>query len=440
MNLFLLNLKLFRYSAMKIAFIVNQFPTLSETFILNQITGLIDNGHEVDIYADGPGDTVKIHSNVAKYSLFERTSYLGRPNNRFWRILKAFNLLLMNFWRNPILLLRSLNVVKYGKISASLTLFYAVVNLLNKRPTYDIIHCHFAPNGIKGLILREIGVIQGRIITTFHGYDVNEKSLKYNAKLYEHFFTKGDLYTTNTTFTGNKAIKLGCPSNKLLKLPVGLDLSQYTFQKRLLRPNGCIKILTVGRLVEKKGIEYSIRAVANILKDYPNLQYQIVGDGPLHESLEKLTSELGITNQVKFLGWQTQDEVCQLYTDSHIFVLSSITASNGDQEGQGLVLQEAQAMGLPVLSTLHNGIPDGVLDGKSGFLVPEQDVNALTEKLRYLVENPESWASMGLAGRVFVEEHYDINKLNDKLVEIYKNIAYPDTKQKSALLTASAYI
>jgi colanic acid/amylovoran biosynthesis glycosyltransferase len=406
---------------------------------LNQITGLIDRGHEVDIYADRPGDTVKIHSNVVKYSLLEGTSYLGKPNNRLWRSLKALILLLMNFWRSPIILLRSLNIFKYGKISTSLTLFYAVVHLLNKRPAYDIIHCHFAPNGVKALILREIGVIQGSIITTFHGYDVNEKSLTYNTKLYEQLFTKGDLYTTNTTFTGNKAIKLGCPLDKLVKLPVGLDLSQYTFQKRLFRTNESIKILTVARLVEKKGIEYSIRAVANILKDYPNLEYQIVGDGPLRESLEKLTAELGITNKVKFLGWQTQDEICQLYTDSHIFVLSSITASNGDQEGQGLVLQEAQAMGLPVLSTLHNGIPDGVLDGKSGFLIPEQDVNALTEKLRYLVEHPESWANMGLAGRVFVEEHYDINKLNDRLVEIYKNISHPDTEEKTAL-TASAYI
>ncbi|MBD6616575.1 colanic acid biosynthesis glycosyltransferase WcaL [Komarekiella sp. 'clone 1'] len=424
---------------MKIAFIVNQFPSLSETFILNQITGLIDRGHEVDIYANQPGDTIKIHSNVLNYSLLERTYYVGKPNNRLWRGLKAFNLLFMNFWRNPIIIVRSLNIFKYGEISASLTLFYAVAKLLEKKSVYDIIHCHFAPNGVKGSILREIGVIQGNIVTTFHGYDVNEKSLMYNAEIYKLTFSMGDLYTTNTTFTGNKAIKLGCPVDKLIKLPVGLDLSQYTFQKRQLCPNETIKILTIARLVEKKGIEYSIKAIANVLKNYSNLEYQIVGDGPLRESLEKLAIELKVINKIKFLGWQTQDEVCQLYADSHIFILSSVTASNGDQEGQGLVLQEAQAMGLPILSTLHNGIPDGVLDGKSGFLVPERDVDALAEKLRYLVEHPESWGSMGLAGRKFVEEHYDINKLNNRLVEIYKNVSYPDTAQKTAL-TASVYI
>lgn len=86
------------------------------------------------------------------------------------------------------------------------------------------------------------------------------------------------------------------------------------------------------------------------------------------------------------------------------------------------MLQEAQAMGLPVLSTLHNGIPDGVLDGESGFLVPERDENALAEKLSYLVENPSVWSDMGRAGRAHVEKNYDINKLNDRLIEIYQQV------------------
>ena len=147
-----------------------------------------------------------------------------------------------------------------------------------------------------------------------------------------------------------------------------------------------------------------------------------MGEGVLRPSLENLIAELGISNKVKLVGWKTHDELHKLYADSHIFILSSVTASDGDKEGQGLVLQEAQAMGLPVLSTLHNGIPDGVLDGKSGFLVPERDVDALAEKLNYLVEHPEVWSEMGLAGRKFVEQNYDINKLNDKLVQIYQDL------------------
>ncbi len=160
------------------------------------------------------------------------------------------------------------------------------------------------------------------------------------------------------------------------------------------------------------------------------MQYHIVGDGPLRKSIEMLIKQLSIQDKVNLLGWRTQDEIRQLYADAHIFVLSSVTASNGDKEGQGLVIQEAQASGLPVISTLHNGIPEGILDGKSGFLVPERDVDALAEKLIYLIEHPEIWPEMGRAGRAYVEANYDINKLNDRLVEIYKEVlSWPSTRQ-----------
>lgn len=183
-----------------------------------------------------------------------------------------------------------------------------------------------------------------------------------------------------------------------------------------------MKIITIARLVEKKGIEYAIKAIAKVAENHPNIIYNIAGDGPLRESLEKLILDLKISDNVKLLGWMTQEQVRQLYVDSHIFVLPSVTAATGDREGQALVLQEAQAMGLPVVSTLHNGIPEGVLEGKSGFLVPERDVDALAEKIGYLVENPEIWTQMGQHGRKFVEERYDIKQLNKQLVEMYEKL------------------
>ena len=102
--------------------------------------------------------------------------------------------------------------------------------------------------------------------------------------------------------------------------------------------------------------------------------------------------------------------------------LPSITASNGDQEGIPVVLMEAQATGLPIISTYHTGIPEVVIDGKSGFLVHEKDVDALAEKLEYLIKHPEIWPEMGRYGRKHVEEKYDIKKLNQQLVKIYQNL------------------
>ncbi|HBE30790.1 MAG TPA: colanic acid biosynthesis glycosyltransferase WcaL, partial [Cyanobacteria bacterium UBA11368] len=99
---------------MRIAFIVGKFPTVSETFILNQIVGLIERGHEVDIYADVPGDTNKIHADVEKYNLLQRTYYASTPSNRFLRILKGFGLLLGHGYKAPAVLMRSLNFSKYN--------------------------------------------------------------------------------------------------------------------------------------------------------------------------------------------------------------------------------------------------------------------------------------------------------------------------------------
>jgi colanic acid/amylovoran biosynthesis glycosyltransferase len=117
---------------MKIAFIVNQFPVLSETFILNQITGLIDRGHEVDIFAESKQKESKTHSDIAKYDLLSRTYYRHMPANKVWRVVKAIGLIISNFYKNPIVILKSLNPFKYGKKALSLELLYATIPVLGK--------------------------------------------------------------------------------------------------------------------------------------------------------------------------------------------------------------------------------------------------------------------------------------------------------------------
>jgi len=217
-------------------------------------------------------------------------------------------------------------------------------------------------------------------------------------------------------------VNLGCIKDRIVKLPLGVSCQDYHFRKRALEASEPIKIITVARLTEKKGLEYSIKAVATVAQHYPNLIYRILGDGSLREPLQQLIQELDMESKIQLLGWKTKDEVSALYDDSHIFVLSSMTAKNGDKEGQGLVLQEAQAMGLPVLATLHNGFPDSVLDSQSAFLVPERNVEALVAKLIFLIEHPEKWAAMGKIGREFVEANFEVEKLSDQLVDIYQKL------------------
>src|SRR5207253_10169038 len=132
------------------------------------------------------------------------------------------------------------------------------------------------------------------------------------------------------------------------------------------------------RLVPKKGIEYAIRAVAKVVPqlaaDGRRVQYQIVGDGQLRDSLVQLTEQLGLDQSVTFLGWKTHAEVAALIAEADALLAPSITADDGDKEGNPVSIMEALAVGRPVFSTFHSAIPEIVRDGVNGFLVAERDV------------------------------------------------------------------
>ncbi len=414
---------------MNIAVVVGTFPSLSETFILNQITGLIDRGHQVDIYAQEIGMVSKIHADVKRYELMARVQLFPKASEgKFSRYLESLGALVKASLGRPDLLFKALNFGRYGTTLLAWRLFYSP--MLSRQPKrYDIIHCHFMFNGPLGLIIRQFNNPQAKVVTTFHGCDANIKIAAIDQKKYGWLFQHCDLFTSNTSFTAKQAVLLGCPAEKMVKLPVGLDISKYHYREARFPRDGAVKILTVARLVEKKGLEYSIQAVATLAKRYPKLEYLIAGDGPLKPSLKALCIDLGVDKNVQFLDWMDQDEVRDLYRTSHLFVLASVTAANGDKEGQGLVLQEAQATGLPVVSTLHNGIPDGVLDGKSGFLVPERDVEGLAQKLDYLIQNPQIWPEMSRAGRDFIETKFNIEMLNHHLEDMFKNLSRDEPVQ-----------
>jgi colanic acid/amylovoran biosynthesis glycosyltransferase len=414
----------------KIAFIVSKFPSLSETFILNQLVGLLDRGYEVDIYADSPSRDPINHTDIERYNLLGRTFYYGEavrqlmPANKVWRLIKAVGLAISGFPQKLIPLIKSLNVFRFGMRAASLSLYYQSVVLLDKAlDNYDVVHCHFGPNGDFGALLKDIGVVRGKVVTTFYGYDVSKQVKNGGNNVYPHLFKGGDLFLPISNRMKKQLVELGCDEQRIAVHRLGVDTSRFSFYARQLREDGQIHLLTISRLVEKKGVEHSIRAVAQVLRDYPQIEYKIAGDGPLKSKLQSLIDTLKLNGRVKLLGWRRQDEIIQLVKEANVLLTPSVTSADGDEEGTPVALMEALAQGLPVLTTQHSGIPEIVEDGKSGYLVPERDVDALTNKLRRLIEHPEIWVEMGLAGRAHVERYYDINKLNDELINLYERLA-----------------
>lgn len=405
---------------MRIAFIVRQFPALSESFILKQIVGLLQKGHNVHIFAESDPHENSVHDDVLKYNLKSRTHYIRTiPRNKLLCRLKTLLLIIANLFKGPLKLIRALSLnIKRGR-KFSYPELYFVLLFLGRR--FDIIQCHFGPAGRVGALLKQAG-FKAKVITTFHGYDVTSYVNQHGKDVYQTLFDVGDLFTYNSQATKQKVLVLGAPAEKLVKLPMGIDFEKITFTPRHLESGQCVNILSVGRLVEMKGRQYALKAIASLVKKFQNISYTIVGDGPLRASLEKLVEQLGISKWVHLVGWVDDEKLDELYKSSHIFLHPSVTASDGNMEGQGVVLLEAQGYGLPIVATKHNAFLETVLDGQTGILVPERDADALALALEHLIENPEFWEKMGRAGREHVKENYDIEILNRKLINIYERL------------------
>jgi colanic acid/amylovoran biosynthesis glycosyltransferase len=408
---------------MRIAFIVGEFPSLSQTFILRQITGLLDRGNDVDIFAHTPGKE-GIHSEIEEYGLLKRTVYLNAhtsPPNVIVRVVRRIALLLANFHKNPLAILRTLNVFTFGKSALSLGVLRAVTPFLDKGP-YDIIHCQFGPLGRLGLLLKDSGILRGKLVTSFRGYDASFCTKRNGEQIYQELFSRGDLFLAVSEDIKRKLAVLGCDPQKIIVHRSGAEVKKLDLFSRAPRGSGNTRIVSIARLVGKKGLEYGIRAVAKILKRRRNLEYSIAGDGPLREKLQSLISELNAGDHIRLLGWKTQAEIAELLRVSDILLAPSVTTNSGDEEGIPGVIMEAFAHGLPVVATYHAGIPEVVKNGESGLLVPERDSDSLAEALEHLVEQRELRVIMGRNGRRFVEEHYNIDKLNDRLVKIYQQL------------------
>lgn len=405
---------------MDIAYFVTAFPVISQTFVLNQITGLIDRGHDVTIYARRPGDDAP-HPDVTRYGLAERTR--GCPvlsANVFARGATAVKLLARTYRRRPMAALRAANVARFGYRAASGELLFAAEPMLDAN--HDLWHAHFAPNGITLALLRDAGLIHGRVVTTFHDYGLTWYLKKWGDDVYSHLFEHSELILAISDWARRRIIELGCPAEKVVVHHMGVDCGRFAPQLKQRRADEPLRLLSVGRLTEKKGIEYAIRAVAKLRDTGIPFTYTHLGGGDLQAMLEQLVRELDVSDIVHLCGPRTQDEVATALHEADVFVAPSVTAADGDAEGIPVVLMEAMAAGLPVVSTRHAAIPELVEDQRSGLLVDERDADALADCLHTLLRDDDTRRRMGARGRAVVEREFNIDSLNDILVERFQQL------------------
>ncbi|MBI5739852.1 MAG: glycosyltransferase [Nitrospirae bacterium] len=406
---------------MNVAFIVNEFPSVSQTFVLNQITALKDLGHRVFIFAERPSGHGKIHKKYEQYHLMENTAYHDVPRNKLLRFCRGLRYVVRYLPRNFTAVARSLDFFRYGKRAASLNLLYLVIPFIKNGP-FDIVHCQFGVLGLKGTLLKQTGAVKCGMITSIRGFDIT-KYLKKHPGAYDELFREGDLFLPVSRSLSRLLAREGCDRQKILIHHSGIDCSAIQYKERKRTADETIKLITIARLVEKKGVAFAIEAVARVIGKGKKISYSIIGDGILRDELRNMIKRLGVEAQVELLGWKTHEEALLLLRDAHVMLAPSITSTESDQEGIPNALKEAMASGMPVISTLHGGIAELVQDGVSGFLVPERDPDALAKRLLYLIEHHEMWPEMGRQGRKMIEENYDINKLSRELAEIYGKLS-----------------
>ncbi|WP_406944932.1 glycosyltransferase [Halobacillus sp. SY10] len=385
---------------------VAQFPKLSETFILSQIKYLLENNHDVKIVAKKSANEGKVQPIVKELNMLEKTIYINGKINLV-NILKELPL------KGLIKVLFDLEIISF---KSKLKTIHRLVKLKNKLEEIDVMHCHFGDIANDFIQLKKI--YKFPLIVSFHGNDVLQ-ALKKNKSIYRNVFKYATVITANSNYTASVLKKYGCPENKIEILPMGIETKNFEFKPRKLKGTQ-INITSVGRMVEKKGYEYGIKAMKQVVKQFPEVHYTIAGDGPLRAELEELITENNLDENITLLGNVTHENIKAILNDTHIFLFPSVTAGNGDEEGQGVVLLEAQASGIPIISTFHDGIPESVIEGESAFLAPERDEFYLANKIEKCIDLNESWIRMGEAGRKHVENKFEMNKLGSELSEVYK--------------------
>lgn len=288
-------------------------------------------------------------------------------------------------------------------------------------PHAHIIHAHFGDEGEKLAWAKACGAIKTPLVVSLHGFDVNQL-LARGGSHYRTLFRHASRIIATTRFMAGQVMALGCPAEKLVRIPIGIRTATFPFAARHWNRPEPLRLLTVARLVEFKGVDVALRAVARVVATGAPIHYTVVGAGPLSESLKRLASTLGIAGNVTFLGALGREDVVRQYQSAHLFVFPSRTAQDGAQEGQGIVLQEAQACGLPVVATRHGGIPEGCQEGVSAVLVPENDDAALAAGLLQMIERRSTWGEMGQAGRTLVQNRFDLSGHLDRVEQVYREL------------------
>ena len=285
-----------------------------------------------------------------------------------------------------------------------------------------LMHAHFALDGAAALPLQR--QLRVPLVVTLHGYDATttDAALRQTAagrvllRRRRELRERVRFFICVSEHIHQQALERGVPESKIRTLTIGVDLHLFAPDPLQSRSRDPI-VLFVGRLVEKKGCEYLIRAMARLESRHPEAKLLIVGDGPLLDPLRAQARDA--LRNCTFLGSQPPNVVRDLMHRASLIAAPSIVASNGDTEGLPITLCEAQAIGLPIVAFQGPGVSEAVVENETALLVRSRDEAGLAEAISTLLQDSELAARLAVAGRRRAEALFSLERQTARLEDLY---------------------
>jgi colanic acid/amylovoran biosynthesis glycosyltransferase len=410
----------------KILVVVTTFPSVTETFVLNQIANLIDKGNEITVFAYVKPINQPVHQIYLDYNLEKiAVTHFKNAGSKLKIIKAAFVFYKKYFFQiNHKKILYLLNPFKLTNNQKKLRVYYDLPILLFKKQ-FDIIHCHFGFNGKKVADAFELGLCgDSKAVLSFHGSDLTPSKVDYYKNIYKGVFKHFSAFTTNSIYLQNILITVKPDVSNKYIIPVGFK--QDYLQRHLTEKTDidAFNIVFCGRLINWKGPDRAIKMVYEMMKKgCENVVLHIIGNGEMLPQLKSLAEKLTIEANVVFYGAINQDSVFKIMANGSVFLYPGIAEKETQRsETQGLVLQEAQFFKLPVITSDVGGIKYGMIPNETGFLIDSENEEEFVDKLIFLYENAHVRTEMGEKGHKFVLNEFESKVVGEKIVTVFSNI------------------
>ncbi len=295
----------------------------------------------------------------------------------------------------------------------------AILKYYNK---FDLIHAQMVFAGYASYLTKNLMYTKRPLVISFYGKDI--LNCKQNLNIYRPMLNKADLILALTKNMEKMLLEMGVERNKIIVHHLGIDCNKLKYKKPSNKKDN-IRFLIVARFIEKKGIDYGIKAFSKVVKKYPKSKLVLVGDGPEVNYLLELTKNLKLEKNVEFINnlksQNPREVTLKEFYKADIFLLPSITTAD-DYGGAPIVLTEAEAVGLPCIVFEDAGNSEIVLDKRTGYVVEQKNIDEFAKRMIELIENPRLRNRFSTAGRKYIEESFNNEIQPKKLKQIYTNL------------------